>query len=478
MALTITPEILGQEVTSTISYCYLYEPLRVQIAESDSSAKKITIILELLDTTDTTNVIQTIVDYAVFDLNPGQPLSIDLMKIAQQHHDSNVYNFSSLNDIIYGDGGWQSIVSKYVYIFRIQSDVTTTPTEVKKLPIIGGRSFSNFTPRVTHLNYITELDQLVNGFSTFYPNWNAYTTLKTSLKDLSTGTDFTPIIQKVDGGSQLVFDQDLSNATNWTPNGAITSGQTSPTGEANAYKLSNGSGAASVVSGSILNSDVDGERITFSIWVKGEGTFGLFVQKEGGVGFRNYLAEVDIQAPSSWKRLTYTFTKNDDDGDVKIQIFKNPDGEDLFIYEPSIKHTVDKKADGGQVVWKSRLGGWLSWGFRLKKESQAKKYEGNIQVGMFESTLASNGNPYTPVDYTGISTNYSLTLKELRLTSDELEVVQNIIASPAVYYMKDQSEGLELMRLSSANAPLDNKASGGDFTVSLSSISTSMQKTR
>jgi hypothetical protein len=56
--------------------------------------------------------------------------------------------------------------------------------------------------------------------------------------------------------------------------------------------------------------------------------------------------------------------------------------------------------------------------------------------------------------------------------------VQSIIASPAVYYMRDQGEELELMRLTSANAPLDNKANGGDFTVSLSSISTTMQKTR
>lgn len=479
MALTITPEILGQEVTNTISYCYLYEPLRIQIEESDSSAEKITILLEILDTTDTTNIIQTVVDYAVFDLNPGQPLSIDLMKIAQQYHDSNVYNFSSLNDIIYGSTGWQSIVSKYVYNFKIQSDITTTPTEVKKLPIIGGRSFSNFTPKVTHLTHITELDKLTEGYTNLYPNWNGYTTLKTSLKDLSTGTDFTPNIEKVDGGTQLVFEQDLSNSFRWALSGTLTSSQIDPTGGTDAFKLSNSAGGtASLISGNILNQTPNGERITFSIWVKGEGTLGLFVQKDGGVGYRNYLAESTIEAPSSWKKLTYTFLKNEDDGDVRIQIFKYPDGEDLYIFEPSIKLTIDQKADGGQVFWKSRLGGWLSWGFKLKKESQAKKYEGNIQVGMFESTLSSNGNPYVSVDYTGISTNYSLTLKELRLTSDELEVVQNIIASPAVYYMRDQSEDLELMRLSSANAPLDNKANGGDFTVSLSSISTSMQKTR
>ena len=128
MALTIANEIIGQEATTVATYCYLYEPLRVQITESVSTAKKISILLEVLDTSNTSTVVDTVVDYAVYDINPGQPLSIDLMKLAQQYHDANVYNFSNLNEIIYGSTSWQSVVSKYIYVFKIQSDETSTPT--------------------------------------------------------------------------------------------------------------------------------------------------------------------------------------------------------------------------------------------------------------------------------------------------------------------------------------------------------------
>ena len=38
MALILNTEIAGQEATSTCTYCYLYEPLRVVIEEDDDCA--------------------------------------------------------------------------------------------------------------------------------------------------------------------------------------------------------------------------------------------------------------------------------------------------------------------------------------------------------------------------------------------------------------------------------------------------------
>ena len=478
MALTIANEIIGQEATTVATYCYLYEPLRVQITESVSTAKKISILLEVLDTSNTSTVVDTVVDYAVYDINPGQPLSIDLMKLAQQYHDANVYNFSNLNEIIYGSTSWQSVVSKYIYVFKIQSDETSTPTIIKKLPIIGGRTFSNFKAKVGSDTILSE-DIYTPSTGTYASDvyWNGYSHLRTTLDDLSSGTDFSPTTQKIEFGTNLIFNDTLTDTSKYTLySGTITGGQSDPIGGSNAYVISDSSQAVSLISNSILSQDPDGKMVTYSIWIKGEGEFGLFVQ--GIQSSDNYLSITQDSATSNWKKYTYTFKKPSDASDVGIQIFKYPDGEDLFVYQPILKVAVDTKADGGKLVWKSRHGGWMSWGFKLKKESQAKKYEGNIQVGMFESTLPTNGSPYIPVNYTGISTSYSINLKELGLTTDELSIVQSIIASPAVYYMRDQGEELELMRLTSANAPLDNKANGGDFTVSLSSISTTMQKTR
>ena len=120
----------------------------------------------------------------------------------------------------------------------------------------------------------------------------------------------------------------------------------------------------------------------------------------------------------------------------------------------------------------------MSWGFKLKQETQTRQYSGNIETGMFDSTLDVGGNPYIGVNYTGISTSYGVKLKELNLTSDELRAVAGIQSSPAVYYMKDNTGSIELMRVGSVSAPIDSKANGGDFSVTLKSISQSSQKTR
>lgn len=335
MALTILPEISGQEVTSTCTYCYLYEPLRVVISENDVAAQQIFIELEIIKSDDDTVVVENLLEYGVFDLNPGQGLSVDLMKLARQHHNANVYNFSSLMDI-YNDG-WKSVISEYKYNFKITSDVTSTATSILKLPIIGGRDFRDFEPTLLSQPICTEAD---------------------------------------------------------------------------------------------LDPEVD----MTNVW-------------EGWSFLRTRLQPATQQ-----------------DAKPRIDIIESALGEYAGC--------------GGQVVWKSRLGGWMTWGFKMKKENTSKQYQGNIQVGMFESTASANGDAYVPVDYTGIETSYTITLKQLGLTSAELKAVHGIIASPAVYYMREKTGELELMRLTSAQAPIDNKANGGDFTVSLKSISSVSQLTR
>ena len=130
---------------------------------------------------------------------------------------------------------------------------------------------------------------------------------------------------------------------------------------------------------------------------------------------------------------------------------------------------------GAFLIWKSRLGGWMTWGFQMKQESQQKKYTGGIQTGLME---ALGGVHYVPVNYTGLETSYTVTLKDLHLTNDELEACQSIMASPAVYLMRSPDSALELMRVTSASAPINNLSNGGDFSVSLKSISQSSHKTR
>lgn len=132
---------------------------------------------------------------------------------------------------------------------------------------------------------------------------------------------------------------------------------------------------------------------------------------------------------------------------------------------------------GGVLYWKSRFGGWMFWGFDIEKGNETGSYQGDLEVQMFESTKRINGAPYVPIDYSSISSSHSIELKSLGLSNLELLAVSGISSSPAIYYAADNSGKLELMRLSSATAPFNNLATGGDFSVSLQSISKTNQKT-
>ena len=131
---------------------------------------------------------------------------------------------------------------------------------------------------------------------------------------------------------------------------------------------------------------------------------------------------------------------------------------------------------GGMIIWKSRFGGWMYWGMDISNTTKERTYDGGLTVGMFEAT--SNGNPFIPVDYTQIQTSYSVSLKALSLTNDELKAVSGVAHSPAVYYMRDSSSKLELMRVTSSSHPISTLANGGDFSIILKSISKTSQKAR
>jgi len=332
MALTIATEIASQEATNIYTYCYLYEPLRVVLSESNLAATKFYVDLEILDTEDDTVQIDEIVQYAEFDINPGETLAFDLMNIAQQYHNANVFKFATVDNVV---SGWNSIVSKYKYNFKIYTDVSVRQ-EIKKLPLLGVRILPNFSAVVNTSSPVNEFE--------FY------------------GMNETTILDKWSG---------------------------------------------------------------------------------------NYKVNATLVAPTL-QDAAPTMSKSVGTGKVPC---------------------------GGWLIWKSIYGGWMFWGMDLRTKQFKKNYEGSLEVGMFESTLDIGGIPYVPVNYTGINNSYSITMKALSLSAEELQAVAGIQFSPAVYYSEPGSQNMELMRLASATTPMDNLANGGDFSVSLQSISRTGQKT-
>jgi len=339
MSVTVTAQISGQEVVdSTLSYCYLYEPLRVYIAPTDLTVSKVYIDITLKDLYSVLDIEYE--KYAEFDISPSvgstmaPGITVDLMKIAQQVTDTNVYRFPNVDEIASSVEGNKSIYPVYWYIFKIYSDAApTSPYRVYKMPIMGGRDYETFVPTVDALTPITEFEYYGLDIDELEARWSGVSLVQASL---------------------------------------------------------------------------------------------------GSVG----------QVPS--------ITEKTNSGNPPC---------------------------GGFLIWKSRMGGWMFWGFKIQTRTFKKKYKGRLDVDMFESFDETNGDPYVPVDYTNIEMSYTRTLKALGLSSDELLAVSGIHASPAIYYQESGANNLELMRLSSFSAPISTLSNGGDFTVTLKSISRTSQIT-
>lgn len=154
----------------------------------------------------------------------------------------------------------------------------------------------------------------------------------------------------------------------------------------------------------------------------------------------------------------------------------NPTGANVT---PTITKSVSstgKEVCGGYLIWKSRFGGWMQWGFDIMSETSDLKYNGELGQGLFMAN--SQGNPYIPANYTSIDESYSVSLKSLAVPNDYAEALKGLSASPAVYLMRDENAKMELMRISGIGIPTSNLTRGVDVNISLSSISKPSQNLR
>jgi hypothetical protein len=194
MALTVTPQILGQETVDTVSYCYMLEPLKVHITDDEASTTEIYIDVTRLSTEtgspelDSEGIELIRTRYVVREVISEGAVVVDLMAVAAQLHDFNKFEISKTSDI---QSNWKSVLSEWKYKFKIYTNSSTPSVNVLKLPIIGGRDFENFTPVVdynTPLSFLS-LDQMVKSSILRAGSLIPFFTLK----DLSTVTvDLTP----------------------------------------------------------------------------------------------------------------------------------------------------------------------------------------------------------------------------------------------------------------------------------------------
>jgi len=204
----------------------------------------------------------------------------------------------------------------------------------------------------------------------------------------------------------------------------------------------------------------------------------------GGRRFENFVPAVNYNTPI--RELSLSELQDAKLGGYKIVNFvlKQISAVSDDDYSPTSGFTSVAEANnncpkGGVIHWKSKLGGWMSWGMDLKTITKSHKYMGQLGVGMFESTnWSGGGNPFTQVDYTGSTSGETVSLKSLSRSVSELIGLSEINGTPAVYFQRTPTSKLELMRLSSASAPIKTYINGGDFSVSLKSISSTEQKVK
>jgi len=274
-------------------------------------------------------IIETLPNYLEADLNASGEITIDLMKLTRQHHAANVYKIASGSHI-----DWKTIVTQYKYDFLITTDVTTTPSIIAKLPLIGGRSFRNFTSTVYSTQHLNEWS--VQGIS--QPEFDSYPFFEITLKD-PTLTDSRPTVY---------FDQP----------------------------------------------------------------------------------------------------------------------------------TQGRIVCGGYLIWKSRYGGWMSYGFDILTVTPTQSYSETLDVDMFKSTATTGGSPYVETNYTKVAFKESITVRSIGVTQKEAEALKSIAYSPALYFMTSEQAPLELMRVSSIAIPTSNLTNGADVTISLESISSTEMDVR
>lgn len=159
-----------------------------------------------------------------------------------------------------------------------------------------------------------------------------------------------------------------------------------------------------------------------------------------------------------------------------IQSLVDPTIADITPTLTKTVPTTGKDVCGGYLIWKSRFGGWMSWGFDIMTEDSNINYNEEVEMGLFKAN--DSGNPYIPTNYTSIDESYSVTLKSLGVSKDYAKALKGLSASPVCYLMREAASRMELMRINSASIPLSNLTEGVDITISLSSISKPSQNIR
>lgn len=196
----------------------------------------------------------------------------------------------------------------------------------------------------------------------------------------------------------------------------------------------------------------------------------------GGRGFRDFIPAVGgLQSLTEWEVLGVP--QPEFLGYPKISQSLQPGSQG--DYRPTVTKVISTTGQdicGGYLIWKSKYGGWCTYGFNLRSDSKTGSYISQLSVDSFLPT--ESGGYYMPTDYTGIRSKNTTTLRSIGVSIDHAKAISGLAESPAIYLYDKDAEKMELVRLSALSVPIDNLKSGTNVEVVLSAIDVNEQLVR
>jgi hypothetical protein len=211
-------------------------------------------------------------------------------------------------------------------------------------------------------------------------------------------------------GAELIPSIDISSSSWFTggttpANTVITSGETSPIGDASAYNVTSPSNNSGYVSTTGIQG-TDGEKVTISVFLKGTGDVQIKLQELGG-DYTNYFTET-ITLTSNWVEHKVSGIKARDGNPSRMVIVADGSSAlDVDIWHPSVRLPETKivdvitlnecKYEPIKLTFVNRFGALQDlWFFKKSIEKVNTKKETfnrftiNSQTGVYDTSIHQN----------------------------------------------------------------------------------------
>ena len=252
-------------------------------------------------------------------------------------------------------------------------------------------------------------------------------------------------------GAELITSIDLTSS-GWFVQGdaVITDGITSPALLSDAYKLTSSSGNG-YISTTAINNINDGDKVTISVWLKGDVDARFRLQELGG-GYTNYFDE-NVTLTTSWVKYDVTGVKGEDGNPARMVIDIDPDTAGYIdIYLPSVRLPETKnvkvitlnecKFEPIKLTFVNRFGALQDlWFFKKSIEKVNTKKETfnrftiNSESGVYDTSIHQNqtfninSNKKLTINTGYVDESYNDLMQEL-MQSEQIWLELNSVVTP------------------------------------------------